>query len=245
MDKVNFAKECEVLRLLPKQISMIENFMFSDFETLGEIIPEDILKSNQGYIALTQLRKLLSESGISKYCVFDPSIIRGFDYSDGLVYEVYDKNQKNRRSLFGGERFDKLVDIFGNFDLPATGFAMGDWTLLEFLKNWNLLPDSSSNIEYFITLWPGSEAKYIYYTVKMAKDLREAGFNVFMWLQNNTKLDKQLKYADKKGYKYALIAGENEINKDEITVKNLQDGSQYTISYNEFLKQTQILNKIS
>jgi histidyl-tRNA synthetase len=237
MTSISFADECKKYGLDEKQISLLEQFMNSTFDDLQNIIPEQILSNNQGYADLLKLRATLSEFDLDKYCMFDPGIIRGFDYSDGLVYEVFDKNPKNRRSLFGGERFDKLIEIFGAFDMAATGFAMGDWTLVEFLRNWNLLPRLQCEVEYFITTWPDEDPRFLKYSLKTAEELRSNKKSVFVWTQTGTKLDKQLKYADKKGYRYALIAGEDELKEQKITLKDLSTGTQTTLDFNEFLKQ--------
>ena len=179
---------------------------------------------------------MLGKANLLEYCSFDPTIIRGFDYSDGIVYEVYDKNPNNRRSLFGGERFDKLIQIFGPYNLAATGFAMGDWTLLEFLKNWDLLPDYKNETQIMLTLWPSEDQKYLYKSFELACEIRKSGVNVFTWIDTNTKLDKQLKYADKKRIPYAVIVGESELTSDRLTVKDLFKQTQQTLSGKEFLK---------
>ncbi len=56
--------------------------------------------------------------------IFDASLMRGFDYYDGVVFEVFDNHEKNNRALFGGGRYDGLSAIFGSKDdIPAVGFA--------------------------------------------------------------------------------------------------------------------------
>src|SRR3990172_309076 len=209
--------------------------MDSNLDNLEKVLDKNVLKENKGYETIKNLFSYLDNSGLLKYCRFDPSIIRGFDYSDGLVYEVFDKNPKNSRSIFGGERFDKLINIFGDFDLPATGFAMGDYTLLEFLKNWNLLPEFDKKKKYFITVWPqensdSNNSKYFEYSQQIAKKLREKGENCLVWLDKNAKIDKQLRYADKKGIPYSIIAGEQELNNSTIIIKNMQTQIQETKS---------------
>jgi histidyl-tRNA synthetase len=241
MDRYNKLSEEDFAEVLTKnglndsQIQKIKQFMQSDFEGLSKIINN--LEANKGYQDMQSLVRMLTDAGLMQYCKFEPTIIRGFDYSDGLVYEVFDKNPNNRRSLFGGERFDKLIEIFGNFDLPATGFAMGDWTLAEFLQNWNLLPKFESRTQYFVSTWPSEDTKYLKTSLQITAELRKRGKNVFTWMDTDTRLDKQLKYADKKAIPYVIIIGESEIAKDEITVKDLANKTQQTLSVEEFLKQ--------
>jgi histidyl-tRNA synthetase len=70
--------------------------------------------------------------------VFDPNIVRGFDYYTGLVFEVFDTNGENQRSLFGGGRYDNLLEIFGVEPVPCVGFGMGDITIRDFLETHKL-----------------------------------------------------------------------------------------------------------
>lgn len=214
------------LGLTLDQISKINLFMTSEFSYLKTLFPMEMLNANQGYIRINKLFKMLENQDLMRYCQFDPSIIRGFDYSDGLVYEVFDTNPTNRRSMFGGERFDKLIKIFNdNYNLEATGFAMGDVTLKEFLIGWNLLPEFNEK-KYLVTLWPENSETYRYNAVKIAQSLREKGLTVLNWLEGNTPLNKQLKFANKVGADYVVIQGEDEIKKNIYQIKNLKTGEQ-------------------
>jgi len=222
LSREDFMASLMDLGLNESQIKEIEQFISSDFENLN------IPKNNPGYQTLQRLFICLKGTEIDRYIKFDASIIRGFDYSDGLVYEVFDNNPNNRRSIFGGERFDKLINIFGDYELPSTGFAMGDYTLLEFLKGWDLLPEFDSGIDYLVTVWPSNGPKFLLRSLEIADKLRSQGKNVVCWLDTDSKLEKQLKYADKKGIPQAVILGEEELQKGVMTVKNLKTGEQIT-----------------
>jgi histidyl-tRNA synthetase len=74
------------------------------------------------------------------------SVVRGFDYYTGLVFEVFDTHPENRRSLFGGGRYNNLVGAFGKDTLNAVGFGMGDVTLENFLRTHELLGDLPRNV---------------------------------------------------------------------------------------------------
>jgi histidyl-tRNA synthetase len=230
MEQEDFFEALAKEGLTQDQCQKVEAFMNADLQTLADVIDRSVLDNNQGFKDITRLFELLELAGLSEYCKFEPSIIRGFDYSDGLVYELFDKNPANARSIFGGERFDGLINIFGDYDLAATGFAMGDITFLEFLNNWNLLPPLGTETEYLVTQWPSETEpqKYLQKTLEVAQKLRAEGKNVMTWLEPNTKLDKQLKYADRKGIKYAVIIGPEEMQNNTITVKNLETGEQET-----------------
>jgi len=237
LSKEEFRKELSQIDLEGKQIEIIEDFMQSSFEKMENIIPLEILEKNKGYKDLKRLRKYLNENNVDTYCEFEPSIIRGFDYSDGLVYEMFDLNPKNNRSMFGGERFDKLIEIFGNFDLPATGFAMGDVTLEEFLKGWNLLPDFSSEIKVFVSIFDESTKDRSF---KVTAKLREAGINTYSALEIE-KLDKQLKYADRKGIPYVVIIGPDEIKKGRVILKDMKAKSQEELPIEKVIDKLKVL----
>jgi histidyl-tRNA synthetase len=73
--------------------------------------------------------------------VFDPTIVRGIAYYTGLVFEAFDHNPENNRAMFGGGRYDNLMELFGQKS-PAVGAAIGDLTWHEFLVGWNLYPEN-------------------------------------------------------------------------------------------------------
>lgn len=236
-DKVSeedFTKMLLEVGLEEKAAQLVKDFMKSSFEESEQILGSEVLLNNEGYIKFKGLLQTLKDNNLDQYVKYSPSIIRGFDYSDGLVYEVFDINPENKRSMFGGERFDKLINIFGEFDLPATGFAMGDITLEEFLRGWNLLPELKEETEYLITVW-NQNSKYFNASADLSRKIRNRRKNCILWLDNNAKLEKQIKYADRKGIKKVAIIGENEIDKDMVTIKDLVSGKQETITIQNFL----------
>lgn len=79
----------------------------------------------------------LRDAGITN-AEFDPKIVRGFDYYTGMVFEVFDTHPDNNRSLFGGGRYDNLLEIFGVDPVPTVGFGMGDITMRDFLETHGL-----------------------------------------------------------------------------------------------------------
>lgn len=240
MSKNEFIESLKEIGLTLEQATQVDNFMGASFNTLNSIIPDQILQKNAGYLTLVALFGLCEKTGLGKFIKFDPSIIRGFDYSDGIVYEVFDKNPANARSIFGGERFDRLIEIFGQDQLPATGFAMGDYTLVEFLKNWNLLPKLESSLEYFVTIWASNNTTqqnlYFETAAKIAQKIRSKGKNCLLWLEPGAKLDKQLKYADKKNAQYVIIVGDEELKNGTVTIKDMLNKSQEVKPLRDFLE---------
>jgi len=194
-------------------------------------------KESAGAQEVTSLLKLLRASNLDKYVKFTPTVVRGLDYYTGTVYELYDLNPQNPRSLAGGGRYDNLTEAFINEKIPATGFAMGDVTFKNFLENWNLLPSFKSVCEYLVTTWPEKDQKYLRASLETAKILREKGKNTVVWLETDTKLEKQLKYADKTNVNYAIIIGERELTEKSITIKDLKTQRQETKTLEKFLAE--------
>jgi histidyl-tRNA synthetase len=86
---------------------------------------------------IQNLKSELKKRGIENV-IFTPEVVRGFDYYTGMVFEVFDTNPENRRSLFGGGRYDNLLEMFGVEPVPTVGFGMGDITIRDFLTTHNL-----------------------------------------------------------------------------------------------------------
>lgn len=209
---------------------------FNNFLKNPETLMKKMATSSQGAKEITDLLELCETMGIDKFVTYDPAIVRGLDYYTGCVFELFDLFPDNQRAMAGGGRYDDLVETFIGKKLSGIGFGMGDVTFKNFLENWQLLPVLPSEFEYFITLWPSENPEYLKLSLEVAKTLREKGKNVLMWPETNTKLDKQLKYADKKGVLNAVIIGENELKNGEITVKDLKTKTQKTKPLEVFLK---------
>ncbi len=155
--------------------------------------------------------------------IFDASITRGFDYYTGIVFEVYDTNPANPRSLFGGGRFDKLVALFGGDPIPAVGFGMGDVTLADFLKTHQLpiSADDGAPQLYLGTPSPGD----IPAAQAFAATLRDKGGRIFVNLTEKS-LGDQIKDAVKRGIPLFMAYGKDEIANNQARLKILATGEE-------------------
>jgi histidyl-tRNA synthetase len=168
----------------------------------------------------------LADLDLSDYIQYDPSVVRGFDYYTGLVFEVFDKHPENRRSLFGGGRYNNLVGAFGKETLNAVGFGMGDVTLEDFLRTHKLLTDVDRKVDLYIALM---EDKLSSHAMKLATELRGRGLSVEVSL-NAGKLGKQFQEAEKKQIPRVIILGEDEAASQIYSVKTLSTGEQLKLS---------------
>ena len=170
---------------------------------------------------IAQLEKL----GITNV-IFDQSLMRGFDYYTGIVFEVYDNNPENRRSVFGGGRYDDLLAIFGGEKTPAFGFGAGDVIIRDILETYGLMPEYKSKTNLYICTL---NKDYQEYANELAQTLREAGVNVTVDLTGK-KVGDQIKSADKQKIPYIICIGEDEVKKGEFKLKNLKSGEEKIVT---------------
>jgi histidyl-tRNA synthetase len=173
---------------------------------------------------IQELMTMLDADGITN-AVFDPTLMRGFDYYTDIVFEVFDTDPQNNRSMFGGGRYDGLVGLFGVEPVPTVGFGMGDVTLENFLESHQLLPKLLAETDVYVVMigdiYDGTQ--------KTVSKLREMGVNVAFDMTGR-KPDKQIKSAVKKDIRYALFVGEKELAEERYTLKDLVTGEEEAYS---------------
>ena len=123
---------------------------------------------------MENLRGTLAHFGVHNMVV-DTSVTRGFDYYTGMVFEVFDTDPANPRSIAGGGRYDNLLSLFSSESLPAVGFAMGDVTLRDFLEIHNLLPRYAPATELMIAV---VDEAAMTHALTLAQDLRREDITV-------------------------------------------------------------------
>ena len=185
---------------------------------------------------LTQLFDRIKTNGVADSVVFDPTIVRGLDYYTKTVFEGWDVNGEFR-AIWGGGRYDNLTaDVGSKTKIPGVGFAMGDMTLMEVLKaNGKYLILNPCPTQILVTIF---SPDYYDQSYKVTDTLRKCGINAETYLDPSTKLDKQIKYADKKGIPLVVIIGPDEVEKGLVTLKNLKTRDQKTINQKEILNLT-------
>lgn len=228
MGPTKFKEYLFELELSETQVEKLLDFLTWDISRL-----KDIKEESRGAKELLELFSKAKDLGIENI-KFYPSIMRGFQYYTGTVIEMFDiGSSENPRALFGGGRYDDLLDIFGKEKLPAFGLGWGDITMLDYMKTYNLVPDIKTETDIYITLL--NKDLYLE-TNKLSQYLREQGLKVQTQLTEE-KLGKQFKYADKKGFKWVAILGEEEIDKDVVQLKNMQTGESVSIKKEDIIEQ--------
>lgn len=186
-----------------------------------DALPE-MLHGHDSVKDLKQLMSLLEKSHVMN-AIFDPSLMRGFDYYTDIVFEVFDNNPENNRSMFGGGRYDGLVGLFGVEPVPTVGFGMGDVTLQNFLEAHSLMPKLRPETDLYVILIGDVYER----AQQPISELREMGVNIQLD-STGRKPDKQLKTALKKGISHVMFIGENELKEEQYKIKNLTSGNEET-----------------
>ncbi|MBL7036311.1 histidine--tRNA ligase [Candidatus Microgenomates bacterium] len=201
-------------------------------------------KQTKDIIAMTNNTKLYEKSdwlmgiknrlklfGVSEYIEFDPSIVRGLDYYTKTVFEGWVK-EVSFRSIWGGGRYDNLTsDVGGKQKIAGVGFAMGDMVIeevLRFFKKYPVLKTVQSDV--LVSVFSPQQLES---SIKIARELRDNGINTELFPDENTRLDKQLKYADKKQIPYVVIIGPEEVKNKLVTLKNMKTKEQKKVTIEE------------
>jgi histidyl-tRNA synthetase len=195
---------------------------------------EDLPADLQQIEPVQDLRSVLTQleaAGVTN-AVFDVTIMRGFDYYTGIVFEVFDTDPENNRAMLGGGRYDGLVGLFGVAPIPTVGFGWGDVTMENFLRSHRLMPDLKSETDVYVALVGNVNAQ----AQLVVAELRAGGLNVAVDVSGR-KLGDQFKTADKKGVANVLIIGEAELTSGEFKLKNLTTGDEATLNIKAIVDQ--------
>ena len=228
MDKKNklssndFIEKLEDLGLKNDQIDRIIKFVSAkNLDDLANKIPE--ISDSYAFVFIKNVLKKIKSVSYDKYVIFSPDIIRGFDYYDGLVFEIFDNHPDNNRAMFGGGRYNGLASVFGVNDFPAIGFAPGDETFKLFLESWKILPKNNFNNNFhFLPLLDESLENE---SLSLAKKLRSEGKRVDLGL-GVMKVGKALEYANKNNISQVVIFAKDEFEKGGYKIRNMDSGEE-------------------
>lgn len=184
---------------------------------------------------LTEIFRLVTIAGLKDYLEFDPSVVRGLDYYTRTVFEGWDVKGEFR-SIWGGGRYDNLTAEVGSKEIiPGVGFAMGDMVISELLKANGKYPLLEVNkTKVLVTVF---SPDLFDNSLEIANQLRKNFINTEVYLIPDIKLDKQLKYADRKGIPFIIIIGPDEVANNQVTLKDLKSRTQKTLPSNDLVKE--------
>lgn len=220
--------EAEIEKLLGERKNLLLDFL--EAKNL-EWVSKMLTHSPQLAEVISEVDGLLvklNNSGVSN-CRFDSKLVRGFDYYTGSVFELYDLNPKNRRSICGGGRYDDLLIVFGVEPIPAVGFGLGDIVLCDVLETYGLLPSYRAKGELYLCIANSEQRNF---TLELARKLRSTGLKVAVDFTER-KLAEQIRYADKKGFSYICCIGPVEVKQNRFKLKHLSTRTEKELSLEE------------
>ena len=175
-------------------------------------------------IHLEEVMDGLDAMGLADFVEIDLGVVRGLAYYTGTVFEIFDAG-RTLRAICGGGRYDNLLDAVGEVELPAVGFGMGDVVLGQLLKDKGLAPSEVSSIDVFLAFITQEDLPHV---LALAHRLRDTGLRVEYALSPQA-VGKQLKLADARHARLAVVVGPDERARGDIVIKDLQSGSQETV----------------
>jgi len=192
----------------------------------------------EGLAHLGELFAAVQACGIpAERVVLDISIARGLDYYTGTIYETFLDDLPQIGSVCSGGRYDNLAELFTAQKLPGVGASLGLDRMLAALEELGLVASSSTPVPVLVTsMDPDRLSDYL----KIGRQLRSAGIGAEVF-PDCKPLGKQLKYANRRGFRFALIAGKDEFAAGEWQVRNLTEGSQAAVPDDQVIQSLSAL----
>ena len=191
--------------------------------------------SESGQEGIAKLRELFAAckaAGLAADRVqLDLSIARGLDYYTGTIYETFLDDLPTIGSVCSGGRYDNLAELFTSQPLPGVGASLGLDRLLAAMEDLGMLPETKTPAPVLITMFDKDRTTDY---LRIGRVLRQAGISTEVYPDTKA-IRKQLKYADQKGFRVAIIAGADEFDKGVWQVKNLANGEQSDVAEAELI----------
>ena len=189
----------------------------------------------KGTEELKELFGLISAAKPHCTVELDLTLARGLNYYTGAIFEVK-ANDVQMGSICGGGRYDNLTGIFGMPDVSGVGISFGADRIYDVLTELNAFPEGLEQAArvMFINFGPAEQAACI----GIAARLRAAGISTLIY-PDAAKMKKQMDYANRKAVPFVAFVGESEMKDGTVTLKNMSDGSQQTLSVDEMIDKLQ------
>lgn len=195
---------------------------------LGEVFAE-VPIGQEGVAEMEDLLHCLDllELPVTHYQL-DLSMARGLGYYSGPIFEAT-VEEPQVGSISGGGRYDGVVGIFGP-DMPATGVSLGLDRIVDVITELNMLELPETVVQALVTVF---DEEHIGPSLHLAQELRRAGVRTEVFLDRDTNLGKQFRYADRKGVPYVLVIGPDEVAAGTVAVKDMRSGEQRDVPREE------------
>ena len=237
LDKIGLEKVKEELAqcgLTADQIAIIEKYLLitgSNEEKLQQV--KSLLgETETGKQGIEELETVNRQSAIGNL-QFDFTLARGLNYYTGIIFEVKAKNVQ-MGSIGGGGRYDDLTGLFGVPNIPGVGISFGVDRIYDVMEELKLFPASvhTGTKVLFFNLGDAESKK----AFELMQQLRNNGIASELF-HENSKFDKQFKYAEKKQIPFIVILGSKELENGSCNVKELATGIQESLSFDALLQK--------
>jgi len=212
-----------------EQVVRMAELSGTNEQILAELAPL-VAGSERGEAGAARLAEVLrgaAAAGVpTQRLKLDIAIARGLDYYTGVVFETFLDRLPKLGSVCSGGRYDSLAELYTNQELPGVGASLGLDRLLAGMEELEMIDRVSTPAEIFI---PFFDASLLPNYLSLAAQLRRMGFGVELYPEPK-KLGQQLKYADRRGFRVALVLGANELADNVCQVKLLATGGTTTAS---------------
>ncbi len=219
--------------LVDAGLSVDQAAQFDDLIATGDLdAVVEFADSERVTDAVENLRNVLAAAedfGAREYCTISLETARGLDYYTGVVFECFDSAGDVSRSVFGGGRYDDLIEQFGGQPTPAVGVAPGHATLSLLCQRAGVWPDEEIATDYYV-LQVGNTRET---AARITRELRDRGHVVETDVAGRS-FGAQLDYADSINAETTVIVGERDLENDEVTVKDMDAGDQVQVPVDEF-----------
>ena len=224
----------EMLEVTGADASQVEQILgLADFSGSNEQILKqlsEICAGNElaelGQGELAQIVEALAAVGVTDQLQIDVSIARGLDYYTGTISETFLDDLPKIGSVCSGGRYDNLAELFTKQQLPGVGASLGLDRLLAAMGTLELIPPTRTTADVLIVQF---SSDYVGHYLTIANSLRKAGIATEVY-PDAKKLGNQFKYADRRGFRAVIVAGEDELAEQKVQVKWMEDGSQHEIA---------------
>ncbi|WP_285742446.1 histidine--tRNA ligase [Lentzea sp. NBRC 105346] len=222
------AEQASELGVSDKQFDRLAEALTSGASVLDDISQDARERSHLMHVL---------NSSAADLVIFDPLIVRAFEYYTSTVFEVFDANPANNRSLFGGGRYSNLASLFTPQQIPGIGFGMGDVTIHDFLDTHGLRPEPRSEVDVVVIPLDESLAEP---ARQVARQLRGAGLRTSTPLEAR-KLGKELARASRAGAQAVVIIGPDEWNAGTVTVRAMATKDQRQVPVASAVEAVQVI----
>jgi len=195
------------------------------------LIEKVISGSATGGKGVEELRTIfhyLKSGNVATTVELDLTLARGLNYYTGAIFEVK-ANDVQIGSITGGGRYDDLTGIFGLPDISGVGISFGADRIYDVMEQLDLFPKDQTNSTKVLFVNFGKREEL--YCIPLLNKLRDAGIPSEIY-PSDDKMKKQMNYANKKGVRYVALAGESEIESQEVTLKDMESGEQQKLKAN-------------